>query len=101
MSHRIPFSLTLLLVGASLGACASQGWERLKGEFPQVQGRCGLPGTFLERDSRDRRLLHLGFRHRNNEAAEARHDGRLACAEHWALKRGWRLTTAPDGEGTR
>jgi len=46
-------------------------------------------------DRTDRRLLHFVFGHRNNMEHQARQDGRLACAEHWARERGYRVTTSP------
>lgn len=92
--------IAILVAAAALGGCASQSWDRLQREFPLAKGNCRLHGTLLQRDSGDRRLLRLLFLHRNNEAEQARQDGRLACLEHWARERGWRVTTAPDGKGT-
>ena len=92
---------SILIAGASvalIAGCTSNRWSRIEAEFPEVRANCRLSGTFLERDARDRRLLHLIFRHRNAEEIAARQDGRLACAEHWARERGYRLTTAgPNG----
>ena len=79
---------------AALAACATSGWERMRDEFPEVRANCRLSGTEIERDRSDPRLLHLVFRHRSNMAAQARDDGRLACAEHWARERGYRLVAA-------
>jgi hypothetical protein len=86
-----------LMVG--LGACAAGGWKQLQDEFPEVRANCGLRGTVLERDGDDRRLLRLVFRQRYNARLQASRDGSLACVEHWARERGWRVTTAPGGEG--
>ena len=89
----------VVAAAAALGACAGTGWERMQAEFPEVRANCALHGTYLERDRRDRRLLHLIFRHRNNMTAQARQDGRVACAQLWAEEQGFRLTTGPDGAG--
>jgi hypothetical protein len=87
-------------VAAALVSCATGGsWPRMQAEFPEVSANCGLSGTYIERDRRDRRLLHLVFRHRSNMALQARQDGRFACAQLWAEEQGWRLTTAPDHDG--
>lgn len=88
----VPAAALLLLAG-----CASHGGAQMEEEFPEVRSNCRLSGTVLERDRRDPRLLRLLFRQRNAEEVEARADGRLACAEHWAGERGYRLTTAPAG----
>jgi hypothetical protein len=82
---------------AALAACATDGWARMEEEFADVRVNCGLAGTYLERSRLDGRLLHLVFRHRSNMALQARQDGRLACAEHWAQERGYRLTTETQG----
>ena len=87
----------ILAVAAALGACTAPGWERMQAEFPEVRANCGLSGTYLERDRRDRRLLHLVFRHRSNMALQARQDGRVGCAQLWAEEQGFRLTTEPHG----
>ena len=89
----------ILAAAAALGACAANGWERMQAEFPEVRANCGLSSTYLERDRRDRRLLHLIFRHRSNMALQARLDGRVACAQLWAEEQGFRLTTEPDHGG--
>lgn len=91
-----------ILLSACLGiaGCATAhagGWARMLEEFPEVRANCGLSGTYLERDRRDPRLLHLVFRHRSNMALQARQDGRVACAQLWAEEQGFRLTAAPDG----
>jgi hypothetical protein len=91
-------SAAFLAAAAALGACAANGWARMQAEFPEVRANCGLSGTYLERDRRDRRLLRLLFRHRSNMALQARRDGRVACAQLWAEEQGFRLTTAPDGD---
>jgi hypothetical protein len=92
--------IAIFLIAAALAGCASDGWDRLQREFPQAKGDCRLHGTLLQRDSGDNRLLRLVFLHRNNEALQARTDGRVACLERWARERGWRVTTAPEGKGT-
>ncbi|HEX8215948.1 MAG TPA: hypothetical protein VF577_00665 [Allosphingosinicella sp.] len=84
----------------ALGACATGDWARMQAEFPEVRANCGLHGTRIERDRRDPRLLHLRFGHRNNEALQARQDGRVACAQLWAEEQGFRLTTEPDRSST-
>ena len=85
-----------LAAAATLAGCATGGsWSRMQAEFPEVRANCGLTGTYIERDRRDRRLLHLVFRHRSNMALQARQDGRVACAQLWAEEQGWRLTTGP------
>lgn len=89
----------VMLVGATASACASENWRQLREEFPEVSANCGLRGTLLERDRSDKRLLRLVFRQRYNARLQAARDGSLACVEHWARERGWRVTTAPDGEG--
>ncbi|MEA3040985.1 MAG: hypothetical protein QOC65_474 [Sphingomonadales bacterium] len=91
--------VVLLAGAAALAGCATGRWERMQAEFPEVRANCGLSGTYLERDRRDRRLLHLVFRHRSNMALQARQDGRVACAQLWAEEQGFRLATAPDGAG--
>lgn len=91
MSVRL-FSLALV---AALAGCATGGWARMQAEFPEVRANCGLTGTFIERDRRERRLLRLVFRHRSNMALQARQDGRVACAQLWAEEQGWRLATEP------
>ena len=96
MPRRAALSSMLILVTAS---CASQGWKQLQEEFPEVRANCGLRGTVLERDGSDKRLLRLVFRQRHNAALQASRDDSLACVEHWARERGWRVTTAPGGEG--
>jgi hypothetical protein len=88
-----------LVAGAAMSACASNGWKQLQEEFPEVSANCGLRGTLLERDRHDKRLLRLVFRQRYNARLQASRDGSLACVEHWARERGWRVTTAPGGEG--
>ena len=88
-----------VLASAALGACTANGWERMQAEFPEVRANCGLHGTYLERDRRDRRLLHLVFHHRNNMAFQATQDGRVACAQLWAEEQGFRLTIEPQGAG--
>ncbi len=84
----------LMLVAAS---CAGHGWKQLQEEFPEVRVNCGLRGTLIERDAVDKRLLRLVFRQRYNARLQASRDGSLACVEHWARERGWRVTTAPSG----
>jgi hypothetical protein len=84
---------------AALVACATGDWARMQAEFPEVRANCRLHGTTLERNRRDPQLLHLIFRQRNAEELQARADGRLACAEHWAEENGFRLTTEPDHGG--
>ena len=84
----------LAAFAASLAACATNDWPQMRADFAEVAPNCGLHGVDLERDARDRRLLHLIFGHRNNMAQQARDDGRVACMEHWAHERGYRLTTA-------
>jgi hypothetical protein len=85
-------ALSLMVAG-----CATDGWTRISGDWPEVRANCRLSGTYIERDVRDRRLLRLTFRHRSNMRLVAEQDGRVACAEHWARERGYRLTTAPAG----
>ena len=81
-----------------LGACAHDRWARMQAEFPEVTANCRVPGVELERDRRDKRLLRLVFRHRSNMRMRAEQDGRLACFQHWARERGYRLVaSAPDG----
>lgn len=92
-------SIFHLLAGAALSAGATHGWDRLREEFPQVRANCGLRGAVLERDRTDKRLLRLVFRRRNNAVVQAERNGSLACVEHWARERGWRLTTEPGGKG--
>ncbi|HEX8363720.1 MAG TPA: hypothetical protein VF603_00375 [Allosphingosinicella sp.] len=89
--------MAAVVAAAALGACTANGWERMQAEFPEVRANCGLHGTHLERDRRDRRLLHLVFRHRSNMALQASQDGRVACAQLWAEEQGFRLTTGPNG----
>ncbi|HKR25615.1 MAG TPA: hypothetical protein VJS15_10170, partial [Allosphingosinicella sp.] len=89
--------LSAILV-ASLGAvllagCVTDSWARMQEEFAEVRVNCRLAGTILERDLHDRRLLRLIFRQRNAEELAASRDGRLACVQHWAAERGYRLTT--------
>jgi hypothetical protein len=84
-------STILLALGAALGACANSGRPEMEEEFAEVRSNCGLRGTILERDPKDRKTLRLLFRQRNNAALQARRDGSLACAEHWARERGYRL----------
>lgn len=83
------------LLALFLAGCATNSWARIQAEFPEVRANCRLHGVDLMRDATDRRLLHLVFRHRNNMELQARQDGRLACAEHWARERGYRVTTSP------
>lgn len=83
-----------LLIGAAAG-CATDRWTRMQAEFADVRANCRLRGTDIELSGRDRRLIHLVFPQRNNEAVAAADDGRLACARHWAEERGYRLTTEP------
>jgi hypothetical protein len=97
MSRRIQISSIFIIVAATLGACASDGWKQLREEFPEVRANCGLRGTLLQRDATDKRLLRLVFRQRYNARLQASRDGSLACVEHWARERGWRVTTAPGG----
>lgn len=98
MPRRTQFVL-IVVVGAALSACVSNGWTQLQQEFPEVRANCGLRGTLLQRDATHKRLLHVVFRQRHNAALQARRDGSLACVEHWARERGWRLATGPGGEG--
>lgn len=94
-------ALALVLAGAVVtGACASNGWKQVKGEFPEVSANCGLRGVVLQRDATDKRLLRLVFRQRHNARLQASRDGSLDCVEHWARERGWRVTTAPGGDGS-
>lgn len=79
---------------AMLAACVTSDWERMLDEFPDVRRNCGLSTVELERDRRDRRLLHLVFRHRNNMQQQAQDDGRFSCVELWANERGYRLLSA-------
>ena len=89
-----------LAAAVAVSSCATGGsWSRMQAEFPEVRANCGLSGTYIERDRRDRRLLHLVFRHRSNMALQARQDGRVACAQLWAEEPGWHLTTGPDQGG--
>ena len=89
--------LGLLGAASALAGCATGGgWARMEREFAQVRANCMLLGTDIERDRRDRRLIHLIFRHRNNMVMQAREEGRVACAQLWAEEQGWRLTTEPD-----
>ena len=94
MPRRADISLPIL-AAAALAGCASDRFERLQAEFAEVSANCGLGGVALLRDRTDRRLLHFVFGHRNNMEHQARQDGRLACAEHWARERGYRVTTSP------
>lgn len=96
---RRTYIAAILMAGAALSGCASHGWRQLQEEFPEVRDNCGLRGTLLQRDTADKRLLRLFFLQRSNAALQARRDGSLACVEHWARERGWRLTTGPGGEG--
>lgn len=89
----------ILIMGAFLGGCANSGWKSLQEEFPEVRDNCSLRAVLLQRDATDKRLLRLVFLQRSNVALQARLDGSLACVEHWARERGWRLTTGPGGEG--
>jgi hypothetical protein len=94
MPRRTGISLPIL-AAATLAGCATDRFERLQAEFAEVSANCRLSGVALLRDATDRRLLHLVFRHRNNMELQARQDGRLACAEHWARERGYGVTTSP------
>jgi hypothetical protein len=96
MPKRTGISIPILAT-AVLASCATDRFERLQTEFAEVSVNCRLHGVDLMRDAADRRLLHLVFRHRNNMELQARQDGRLACAEHWARERGYRVTTSPQG----
>lgn len=90
---------SILILGAGslfLAGCAGHGWNRMQEEFADVRVNCRLAGTILERDVHDPRLLRLVFRQRNAEELAASRDGRLACAEHWAAERGYRLTAFPE-----
>lgn len=84
----------LAALAATLSACAANDWARMQAEFAEVAPNCGLHGVDLQRDARDRRLLHLVFRHRSNMALQATNDGRVACVGHWANERGYRLATS-------
>lgn len=53
-----------------------------------------MAGVRLERDRGDGRLLWLVFPHRSDMISQTERDGRLACFEHWARERGYRLRTA-------
>jgi hypothetical protein len=97
MPRRTDISSILILATLALAGCATDRFERLQAEFAEVSANCRLSGVALMRDASDRRLLHLVFRHRNNMELQARQDGRLACAEHWARERGYRVTTSPHG----
>ena len=91
--------LVLAAAAAGLGGCATGDWSRMQAEFPDVSANCGVPGVELERDEVDKRLLRLVFRHRSNMRMRAERDGRVACFQHWARERGYRLVAAgPDGE---
>jgi len=92
-------TLLILIITATLSACAGRDWNGLQEEFPNVSANCGLRGVLLQRDGSHKRLLRLVFRQRHNAALQASRDGSLACVEHWARERGWRVTTAPSGEG--
>lgn len=82
-----------LIAAAAMSGCAGHGWKQVREEFPEVRANCGLRGTTIRRDGSDKRLLHLLFRQRHNAALQASRDGSLACVEHWARERGWRITT--------
>lgn len=86
-------AMPLIAAAAALAGCATGDWERMQAEFPEVRENCGVPGAELERDRRDRRLLHLVFRHRSNMQERAERDGRVACFQHWARERGYRLVS--------
>jgi hypothetical protein len=90
---------SILILGALLAGsgCATRGpsWTGMQAEFVEVRLNCGLHGTALRRDAKDRRLLHIVFSQRNDERATAIRDGRMACAQLWAEERGYRLS----GEG--
>ena len=90
-----------LVIPAALVACAASDWARLQAEFPDVRANCGLGGASIERDRHDGRLIRLVFRQRNAEELAAAREGRLACAQHWARERGYRLTTEPDHSAPR
>lgn len=95
-----PHAIALVLAGGTVvAACAGHGWGQMRSEFPEVSVNCGLRGVKLERDPDDRRLLRLAFRQRYNARLQASLDGSLDCLHHWARERGWRVTTAPVGEG--
>jgi|GEM_PF-7120903 len=83
-----------LLAWAMLAGCATGEWARIQEEFPEVRSNCGVRGVQLQRDRSDRRLLWLVFPQRSAVEAQAARDGRLACFEHWARERGYRLETA-------
>ena len=99
MPKRTDISAILILGAGSLflAGCITQSWTRMQEEFAEVRVNCRLAGTILERDPSDRRLLRLVFRQRNAEELAASRDGRLACAQHWAAERGYRLTAFPEG----
>lgn len=99
MPHRTDISSVFVLGAGAwfVAGCATHDWARMQEEYSEVRANCRLSGTVLERDRHDPRLLRLLFRQRNAEEIEARQDGRLACAEHWARERGYRLTTIPAG----
>jgi len=86
-------TLSILITTAALSACTGHGWKQLQEEFPEIRTNCGLKGTVLERDAGDKRLLRLGFLQRHNAALQASRDGSLACIEHWARERGYRVVT--------
>jgi len=100
MLRRLHILLGLALSVAT-AACAGDGWKRLQEEYPEVRANCGLKRAVLHRDAKDKGLLRLTFPQRYNAGLQARQDGSLACVEHWARERGWRLTTLPGGEGVR
>jgi hypothetical protein len=79
---------------AILAGCTTGRWERLQAEFPEVRANCGLARVQLLRDRRDPGLLWLLFQQRHAIEVATRRDGRLACVEHWARERGYRLDTA-------
>ena len=87
--------IALGAAAAALAGCAADRAARMQEEFAEVQANCGLPGTVIERDRRDPRLLRLVFRHRSNMALQATQDGRVACVQLWAEEHGFRLTTEP------
>jgi hypothetical protein len=99
MPKRTDISTSLALGAALLlGGCAHDRWARMQAEFPEVSANCRVPGVELERDGRDGRLLRLVFSHRSNMRMRAEQDGRLACFQHWARERGYRLVASgPDG----
>ena len=87
-------------VAALLSGCATDRYAKAEAEFPDVRANCRLRGIILERVEKDSKLLRLVFRQRHNARLQAGRDGSLACVEHWAVKRGYRITTAPAGGGS-